>query len=84
MCMGAFGKILNPIGAIAPKKGVGQWLDPAGAIGRKVGGDAGKIIDPTGTIREMQKQQQAVEALPQPSYTVLTSTKEKKKEELGE
>jgi hypothetical protein len=76
MCTSALGKIINPIGAIAPKSGVGQWLDPAGAIGRKVGGTAGKIIDPAGTVRDMQKQQ-AVQQQPQYAVeeTVLTQKK---------
>lgn len=44
---GTVGKIINPIGAVAPKSGIGQFIDPVGAIGRKVGGDVGKIIDPS-------------------------------------
>ena len=52
------GTLVNPIGAAAPKRGIGQLLDPAGAIGRKVGGPAGQIIDPAGTIRNMGKVEQ--------------------------
>ena len=53
MCVGSkgLGKVLNPIGAIAPKKGIGQLLDPVGALGRSVGGETGKLLDPTGALR---------------------------------
>lgn len=44
--------IANPIGKFAPKTGIGQFLDPAGAIGRKVGGTAGQFIDPASFLRE--------------------------------
>ena len=53
---GAVGKILNQKGAVAPKSGIGQFLDPAGAIGRKVGGTAGGIIDPASLLRNDTKE----------------------------
>ena len=52
---GTVGKIINPIGAVAPKSGIGQFIDPVGAIGRKVGGDVGKIIDPSSLLRDETK-----------------------------
>ena len=66
--MGSFGKVSNPIGAIAPKSGIGQLLDPAGAIGRKVGGTAGQLIDPAGSFRNPEDFQprQSVAAEPEP------------------
>ena len=45
--MGGMTKLLNPIGAIAPKSGIGQWLDPAGAISRKTGQ---RWIDPMNVV----------------------------------
>jgi hypothetical protein len=54
MCIGGnktLGKVLHPIGAIAPKSGIGQSLDPMGFVARKVGGDAGRIISPSAAMR---------------------------------
>jgi hypothetical protein len=67
--MSALGTILNPVGAIAPKKGIGQLLDPVGAVGRKVGGTAGQLIDPAGSFRDpedFQPKRQAVAVEPTP------------------
>ncbi len=46
------GKILNPVGAVAPKRGFGRVFDPAGAVGRKIGGQHGASIDPGGALRD--------------------------------
>ena len=53
MCkQNTIGKILNPIGAIAPKGTIGKILDPVGAIGESVGGPTGMLIDPAGALRD--------------------------------
>lgn len=49
---GVVGTILNPIGAVAPKSGAGQWLDPAGAIGKMMPSGMRDFADPAGGIRE--------------------------------
>lgn len=48
----AVGTVLNPIGAVAPKTGVGQALDPAAAIARKFSPVMQDWIDPAGGMRE--------------------------------
>ena len=49
------GRFIDPVGAVAPKSGIGQFIDPVGAIGRKVGGDVGKMIDPSSLLRDETK-----------------------------
>jgi hypothetical protein len=49
MCMSSnsgLGKILNPIGAIAPKGMIGDILDPARIAGKKIN----PVFDPAGAV----------------------------------
>jgi hypothetical protein len=48
--MGSLGKILDPIGAIAPKRGIGRILSPATFAADKAGGKLGYLLDPAGNI----------------------------------
>jgi hypothetical protein len=50
--MPVIGTALNPIGAVAPKTGIGQALDPAAAIARKFSPGMQDWIDPAGGMRE--------------------------------
>lgn len=58
MCIGGktMGNLINPTRIIAPKSGAGEWLDPAAAIGKRVGGQAGAWIDPANTTESMMNQ----------------------------
>ena len=53
---GAVGTMLNQKDASAPKSGIKQVLDPAGAIGGKIGGTTGGIIDPASLLRNDTKE----------------------------
>lgn len=55
----AIGKIMNPIGTIAPSKGPLQTLDPVQMIARKQDGPMRGLIDPTLAMREMDETEES-------------------------
>ncbi len=67
--------IANPIGALAPKTGIGQFLDPAGALSRKIGGPVGKLLDPAALLKEPDAiEQEAKKRTAEPVARLLTKS----------